>query len=242
MKIHNKIKTSTIILFACVILSYTMMQNLNVSADEENLIKDIEKNTVISSPLNSQNTQEEKNIKEQEDENIVIKDYETKSDPVKIEYVHKLTSLSYNDSNFLINECEAKNVDLFLVLALYKKESNFNPLSEGKAGERGLGQLMDNTAKIISKNLGYAYDYDRLFDIKYNIRLSVAQISYLFKIYEGDLHKTLTAYNRGQQGLINYVNSGKSKFENKAISDYSNMVMSIAEQYKTIFDKLTLSL
>lgn len=151
-----------------------------------------------------------------------------------IQYVENLTGLDKVYCEFLISESKGKNIDPFIVLGVIKRESNFNPLARGLDGERGLGQLMENTAKIISKNLGYDYNYDKLLEPEYNLKLTITQISYLRNLYDKDIHMALTAYNRGQIGLKNYISNGNEKGE----SSYSTEVLLFAKEYKEAFDNL----
>ena len=150
-----------------------------------------------------------------------------------IQYAEELTGLSHDYCEFLVEESKEKNIDPFIVLGLIKRESDFNPNAKGDAGERGLGQLMENTASIIAGNLGYSYNHDMLLDPEFNLKLTITQLSYLNKIYDRDMHKTLTAYNRGQQGLEEYINSK----DEKGISDYSLKILQFASEYKEAFDK-----
>lgn len=152
-----------------------------------------------------------------------------------IEYTHRLTNLDYSDCEFIVSECKTEKIDPFIVLGVIKRESDFNPNAKGMAGERGLGQLMENTARPVAENLGYVYDPDKLFDTRYNLKLTITQISYLVNIYENDIHKALTAYNRGQQGLIEYMANNESN--NSAVSDYSTKVLQFAQEYKENFHK-----
>lgn len=154
------------------------------------------------------------------------------------QYISRISQLEYDECNFIIQECKNNNIDPFIVLGVIKKESNFNPKAVGSSGERGLGQLMENTAKPVAKNLGYIYDYNKLFDTRYNLKLTITQLSYLYNLYNKDINKTLTAYNRGQQGLIDYIKDGKSKYKYPAMSDYSVKVLEFAAEFKEEFVNL----
>ncbi len=151
-----------------------------------------------------------------------------------IRYTEELTGLDYEHCRFLIKESKEKYIDPFIVLGLIKRESDFNPNAKGVGGELGLGQLMDNTAQIIAKNLGYSYNNEMLLDPVFNLKLTIAQLSYLNRVYNKDMHKTLTAYNRGQQGLENYLTT----FDERGVSDYSTKVLQFASIYKEEFENL----
>ena len=208
-------KYLSILLVMCI-LSYFMMINMSITADAEDLANYQAKTEVLRRDgfiydlLNSY-------LKEKE----------------LIEYTHSLTNLDYDDCEFILNECKINNIDPFIVLGVIKRESDFNPNAQGAAGERGLGQLMENTARPVAENLGYVYDPDKLFDSRYNLKLTITQIAYLINLYDNDLHMALTAYNRGQQGLIEYME--KSENNSSAVSDYSAKVMQFANEYKENF-------
>ena len=208
-------KYLSILLVMCI-LSYFMMINMSITADAEDLANYQAKTEVLRRDgfiydlLNSY-------LKEKE----------------LIEYTHRLTNLDYDDCEFILNECKINNIDPFIVLGVIKRESDFNPNAQGAAGERGLGQLMENTARPVAENLGYVYDPDKLFDSRYNLKLTITQIAYLINLYDNDLHMALTAYNRGQQGLIEYME--KSENNSSAVSDYSAKVMQFANEYKENF-------
>lgn len=73
-------------------------------------------------------------------------------------------------------------IDPHLALAVIKRESKFNPYARGRAGERGLMQIMPETASQISGELEVK-DYD-LFDRATNIRFGVYWLSRMH-MYEG---------------------------------------------------------
>lgn len=155
------------------------------------------------------------------------------------EYISSLTLLSYDECDLIIQESKDSNIDPFIILGVLKTESNFNPYAVGLSGERGLGQLMENTAKPVAQNLGYTYDPEKLFNPRYNLELTITQLTYLYDIYNKDINKTLTAYNRGQQGLVDYIKEGKSQYKNLAMSDYSVKVLKFAYEFKEEFENLT---
>lgn len=218
-----KSKKNLSILFIICIVSYFMMINMSLTADAEDLTKyyDTSKKTI------------EKNFIIYELRDLFIQEKKL------IQYIEDLTKLPYDESSFMIKECKSKNMDPFIILGVIKSESDFNPLAVGQAGERGLGQLMGNTAKPVAENIGYIYDPENLFDIRYNLKITITQLSYLYNLYNKDVHKTLTAYNRGQKGLQEYMDSGKSEYENPAISEYSDKVLKFANEYKEEFENLS---
>lgn len=213
-------KYLTILLVICM-LSYYMMVNLTMAAEKEDVSQNyVEPNNMfIRESLVS-------NLK-----NSLVKEKRL------IEYTQQVTNFSYDECRFIIKECKEKELDPFIVLGIIKRESDFNPYAKGAAGERGLGQLMENTAKLVAENLGYVYDPDKLFDVRYNLKLTITQMSYLYNLYNQDIHKALTAYNRGQQGLEIYMESNMTNSSNPAESDYSRKVLIFAAEYRNSFDE-----
>lgn len=148
----------------------------------------------------------------------------------EVKFISNNTGLAYNESRYLLDQCDDKNLDLFLILGLMKLESNFDKMAVGTSGERGLGQLMENTAEPIAKNLGIDYDPEMLFEPKYNIELFTTQLAYLKKVFRNDVHMALTAYNRGEHGLKKYMVS-RSNRSNPAKSTYSDKVIKYRNEF-----------
>jgi len=87
-------------------------------------------------------------------------------------------------------------VDIYLVTAIIKAESDFDRYALSSAGAVGLMQVMPNTAEWLCENMELAYDYDRLFEAEFNINLGTFYMSYLLKSFELDF--ALAAYNAGE--------------------------------------------
>jgi len=67
----------------------------------------------------------------------------------------------------------------------------------------------------------------------FNLKLTITQLSYLKRVYGKDMHKALTAYNRGQQGLENYMKAE----DERGVSAYSLKVLQFASDFKEEFEK-----
>lgn len=152
-------------------------------------------------------------------------------------FVNVETGLKYNECYFMINKCKEKEIDIFMLLGLMKIESDFNPGSTGSSGEMGLAQLMEKTARHYSSQLGYEYNEESVYDPIRNIDLAVEHLVYLKKLYNGDKHMMLTAYNRGTKGLQTYMEQKKSPYEDPSMSTYSVEALKYSEEFQEQFVK-----
>lgn len=211
-----------VILIVICISSYLMMFSIGMTVEAEDIVS-----------TNNKSTQ---TIKMESVVNDLRKVYLNEQD-LK-EYISRLTALSSGECELIIKGSKNNNIDPFIVLGVLKTESNFDPYAVGLSGERGLGQLMENTAMPVAQNLGYTYDPEKLFNPEYNIELTITQLSYLYNMYDNDINKTLTAYNRGKQGLVDYIKEGKSPYQNPAMSDYSVKVLKYSYEFKEEFENL----
>lgn len=88
------------------------------------------------------------------------------------------------------------DVDVKLLKAIAKAESNFNPSVTSKSGAMGVMQLMPNTAK----GLGVSNAYDA----RQCIMGGAKYISDKLKSYNGDITLALAAYNAGSGNVKKY--------------------------------------
>jgi len=101
---------------------------------------------------------------------------------------------AFDDS--IRQHAERKRVDPRLVKSVMLVESNFNPRAVSRKGARGLMQLMPGTAR--------RYGVRDSFDPHENIRGGTAYLSDLLGMFDGDLVRTLAAYNAGEGAVQRY--------------------------------------
>ncbi len=107
------------------------------------------------------------------------------------------------------NHCEEYNVDKYLVLAVIKAESRFYTKAQSRSGARGLMQIMPETGIWIAeqtKQEDFAVDY--LYQPEYNIPMGIWYLSYLDKMFQGNIPEVLAAYNAGEKKVRDWVQDG----------------------------------
>ena len=87
-------------------------------------------------------------------------------------------------------------VDPRLIAAVARRESAFNPNAVSRVGACGLMQLMPATARVLG--------ISDIFDVRQNIFGGAQYLRQLLDAYNGDLDRTLAAYNAGPGAVDKY--------------------------------------
>jgi len=101
------------------------------------------------------------------------------------------------------------NVDQYLVAAVIREESRFDPSAVSWAGARGLMQLMPATAYRLKKEIGLPLkDRSEIHDVRKNVMLGTYYLSKLYKEF-GEAPFVLAAYNAGENALKRWMGQYK---------------------------------
>lgn len=94
-------------------------------------------------------------------------------------------------------------VDPFLVCAVIKAESNWDPSVSSNQGAQGLMQLMPETAQdMLDKHIVTGnYSAANLSDPRTNIEFGCAYLSYLLRYFNGSTDRVIAAYNAGMANV-----------------------------------------
>lgn len=94
---------------------------------------------------------------------------------------------------------EIYGVDPYLVAAVAKAESGFDPRAVSSAGAVGLMQIMPGTAEWIQQQPDWkGGSVSDLTDPPANLEMGAYYLAFLTELFDGDLRSTLAAYNAGQ--------------------------------------------
>ena len=154
----------------------------------------------------------------------------------------KVYKLEYTE--YIKKYAKEYNVDEYLIYAIIKAESNFEPNAESHRGAKGLMQLMYSTAEDISKRIGIELNEDNILEPDININLGTKYISMLIQKYN-NTNLALAAYNAGSGNVDGWIEKGTLKsdgsdIENVPFTETNNYVRKILrdyEIYKNIYEE-----
>lgn len=118
--------------------------------------------------------------------------------------------LRYEDE--IIASAATHGVDPYLVAAVIRSESSWDPEASSHQGARGLMQLMPETAQdMVAKGLvdGKRYSYENLEDPTVNIEYGCAYLSYLLTYFNGATDRAIAAYNAGMGNVDGWAKQDK---------------------------------
>lgn len=99
-----------------------------------------------------------------------------------------------------------KNVDPYLIAAIIREESQYDPKALSRVGAVGLMQVMPSTANSVAHRVGVPpVGRDDLFDAETNIRLGVHYVGQLLDRFSGNVVHTIAAYNAGPIAVSNWI-------------------------------------
>lgn len=140
----------------------------------------------------------------------------------------------------------AKQYDLdpFLLAALARQESEFNPKAISNANARGLTQILPSTGRELSRRLGLpAYSTARLFQPLVNLQLGSYYLKTVVDSLGGRWEAALAAYNAGLSRAKEW--SGWGEFREPAefvetvpftqTRDYIQIVLRNADIYRRLY-------
>src|SRR5205085_2985173 len=100
----------------------------------------------------------------------------------------------------LIKYGRMRALDPYVVAALIRQESEFNPAAVSRANAYGLTQVMPATGRSLAKQSGMDdFRDDMLFDPEINLRLGTLHLRSMLDQWGGKWEETLASYNAGKR-------------------------------------------
>ncbi len=121
-----------------------------------------------------------------------------------VDWVYNHSSkISKRTAKIIVEETFKKSKYPLLLLAIFARESSFNPTAVSKKGAFGLGQILvtKNQIKLLQENK-IILDPRDLFDIETNIKASEFMLDQKLKVAKGDLRKALYLYVGGNKKYV----------------------------------------
>lgn len=101
-----------------------------------------------------------------------------------------------NYAPMIMDSAARHNVPIALICGVMIQESGVNPKAKSHAGATGLMQLMPATAKRMGVT--------QIWDPQQNIEGGTKYLGYLLNYFDGDIQKTIAAYNAGEGNVKKY--------------------------------------
>jgi soluble lytic murein transglycosylase len=112
--------------------------------------------------------------------------------------------MPYRDA--LESTSRSRGIDPFVVAALIRQESEFNPRAVSRAKAYGLTQVLPSTGREISRRAGVLnFSTPMLFEPDVNLRLGTYYLKNMLDQHGGRWEHTLAAYNAGKSRVNDWV-------------------------------------
>ncbi|MGA2214946.1 MAG: transglycosylase SLT domain-containing protein [Bryobacteraceae bacterium] len=140
--------------------------------------------------------------------------------------------------------CRAQSLDPYLMAALIRQESEFNPKAISKANARGLAQVMPATGRQLSRQLKIPrYRTAMLFTPDTNLKMGTYYLKQLSDELEGKWEATLASYNAGKSHVTKWMASGNFREPAEFVESipfnetraYVQSVLRNAEVYRKLY-------
>ena len=112
-------------------------------------------------------------------------------------------------SDYIRQYSEKYDLDPYLVRAIIKAESNYNPNAVSRKNARGLMQISEITGEWAAQKLNIEnYTKEMLFDVETNISIGCWYLSVLYSEF-GSTDLVLAAYNAGSGNVSRWLKDKK---------------------------------
>jgi len=99
--------------------------------------------------------------------------------------------------NLIREASDKKRLDPYLVMALIRQESAFNPNAKSWVGATGLMQIMPATGQELGDRVYGSFSTSRLADPEVNVELGTRYLRQVIDLFDGNVELALAGYNGG---------------------------------------------
>jgi soluble lytic murein transglycosylase len=139
-------------------------------------------------------------------------------DPVPVELWKAAYPVGYVP---IIRDYAVQRVDPYLVSAIIREESQYDPRAVSRVGAIGLMQVMPTTAQQVARRLGVPDPgRDQLFDYATNLRVGTTYIAELLEQFHGNTAAAIASYNAGPQ----IVSEWMTKFGQADLAEFVELI------------------
>jgi soluble lytic murein transglycosylase len=139
--------------------------------------------------------------------------------------------------------CRAQMLDPYLMAALIRQESEFNPKAISRANARGLAQVMPATGRQLSRKLGMRFRTAMLFTPDTNLKLGTFYLKQLSDELQGKWEAALASYNAGKSHVTTWLAAGNYREPAEFVESipfnetrqYVQSVLRNAEVYRRLY-------
>ncbi len=144
----------------------------------------------------------------------------------------------------LENNARERSLDPYVLAALIRQESEFNPKALSRAKAYGLTQIMPPTGRELSRRLKVTpYTTNSLFLPAINLKLGAYYFRSLLDSLEGKVEATLASYNAGRSRAVAWMSWGEFREPSEYVEtipfsetrDYVQSVLRNADVYRRIY-------
>jgi peptidoglycan lytic transglycosylase len=140
--------------------------------------------------------------------------------------------------------CRAQSLDPYLMAALIRQESEFNPRAVSRANARGLAQVMPSTGRQLSRKLKIRhYRTAMLFTPEMNLKMGTYYLKQLSDDLQGKWEAALASYNAGKSRVTAWLASANYREPAEFVESipfnetrgYVESVLRNAEVYRKLY-------
>ena len=140
-------------------------------------------------------------------------------------------------ARLIVEESAKAKVDPLFVAAVIRSESMFKPSAISPRGAKGLMQIMPATGRYVSERenitLGKTAD---LHDPTTNLRVGIAYLKYLDRMFKGNRERMLIAYNWGPAN-VKLALRGNARTPSESVT-YAKKILAAHREWRTRFSML----